>query len=304
MEQWSVRDDRPSYYRPAEDSHAAWLVPALAVALIAAVAAGAYWWQVRGHKAWMAFTGSPPPEATAPSPAAAPVAAAAPQPQPEVRHPLPAPEPQVAAEPLPPLDTSDAMAGRKLADLVGGKAFAELVLPLHLVRRIVATVDNLPRETAPRRLMPLKAVPGAFATKGSGEEAVLDAANFKRYAPYVRVLESVDARALVSTYVRTYPLFQKAYRELGYPKGNFNDRLVEAIDDMLAAPEIGAPIRLMRPKVLYEFSDPDLETRSAGQKILIRMGSANASRVKAKLREIRRELIAAGKRRPAHSSVE
>jgi hypothetical protein len=246
----------------------------------------------------MAFSG-PTPQAAEPVAAAAPAAAPAPQPAPppEVRHPLPAPEPQAAAEPLPALDTSDAMAGRKLADLVGRKAFAEFILPLHLVRRIVATVDNLPRETAPQRLMPLKAVPGAFAARGSGEEAVLDAANFRRYAPYVRVLASVDARTLVSTYVRAYPLFQRAYRELGYPAGNFNDRLIEAIDDMIAAPEIEAPIRLLRPKVLYEFADPDLETRSAGQKVLIRMGAANAAQVKAKLREIRRALIAAGEQR-------
>ena len=296
MEEWTVRDDR-LHPRPVDSSYAAWLVPALAIALIASLAAGAYWWQLRGHKAWLAFTG-PTPQAAEPVAATAPATPAPqPAPPPEVRHPLPAPEPQAAAEPLPALDTSDAMAGRKLADLVGRKAFAELVLPLHLVRRIVATVDNLPRETAPQRLMPLKAVPGAFATRGSGEEAVLDAANFARYAPYVRVLASLDARALVSTYVRAYPLFQKAYRELGYPKGNFNDRLVEAIDDMLAAPEIAAPVALIRPKVLYEFADPDLETRSAGQKVLIRMGAANAARVKAKLREIRRALIAAGEQK-------
>jgi DUF3014 family protein len=297
MEEWTVRDDR-LHPRPVDSSYAAWLVPALAIALIASLAAGAYWWQLRGHKAWMAFTG-PAPQAAEPVAAAAPAAAPAPQPAPppEVRHPLPAPEPQAAAEPLPALDTSDAMAGRKLADLVGRKAFAEFILPLHLVRRIVATVDNLPRETAPQRLMPLKAVPGAFATRGSGEEAVLDAANFRRYAPYVRVLASVDARTLVSSYVRAYPLFQRAYRELGYPAGNFNDRLIEAIDDMVAAPEIEAPIRLLRPKVLYEFADPDLETRSAGQKALIRMGAANAAQVKAKLREIRRALIAAGEQK-------
>ena len=297
MEEWTVRDDR-LHPRPVDSSYAAWLVPALAIALIASLAAGAYWWQLRGHKAWMAFTG-PTPQAAEPVAAAAPAAAPAPQPAPtpEVRHPLPAPEPQAAAEPLPALDTSDAMAGRKLADLVGRKAFAEFILPLHLVRRIVATVDNLPRETAPQRLMPLKAVPGAFATRGSGEEAVLDAANFRRYAPYVRVLASVDARTLVSSYVRAYPLFQRAYRELGYPAGNFNDRLIEAIDDMVAAPEIEAPIRLLRPKVLYEFADPDLETRSAGQKALIRMGAANAAQVKAKLREIRRALIAAGEQK-------
>jgi hypothetical protein len=73
----------------------------------------------------------------------------------------------------------------------------------------------------------------------------------------------------------------------------FNDRLMQAVDDLLAAPEIDTPIEVMQPRVLYEFADPDLETRSAGQKILIRMGKENALRVKAKLWEIRRELVAA-----------
>lgn len=297
MEEWSVRDDRP-HPRPADSSYA-WLVPVLAVALIAGLAAAYAWWQLREQEGWLAPSKTPAAQASAePAPQPAPQAAPQPSPQPEVRHPLPAPEPQPAAKALPTLEMSDSMAREVLVDLMGRKAFAELFLPVHLVRRIVATVDNLPRATLPQRTMPLKAVPGSFVVAGKGEEATLDAANFARYAPYVRVLASVDSRALVSSYVRAYPLFQSAYRELGYPGGHFNDRLMEAIDDMLAAPEVDAPIKLMRPRVLYEFADPDLETRSAGQKILIRMGSANASRVKAKLREIRRELIAASQPRP------
>ena len=34
MEEWSVRDDRPQYYRPEESSHAAWLVPAVVIVLV------------------------------------------------------------------------------------------------------------------------------------------------------------------------------------------------------------------------------------------------------------------------------
>ena len=51
---------------------------------------------------------------------------------------------------------------------------------------------------------------------------------------------------------------------------------------------------LAQPKVLYQFSDPALESLSAGQKTMIRMGPENEAKVKAKLREIRR-LIAAQK---------
>jgi hypothetical protein len=286
-----VHDDRP-YVRPEESSNA-W-VPVLAIALIAGAAAGYAWWQLRGPMGWTLPEDPPPAQAIAePAPAPAPSAPPA-----AAHEPLPEPAPQPAAKALPSLEMSDSMAREQLAELFGRESFARVFLPVHLVRRIVATVDNLPRPTAPRRMMPFKPVPGSFAVAGEGEALVLDDANFERYAPYVRVFGSVDAAALVATYVRAYPLFQRAYRELGYPEGNFNDRLLQAIDDMLAAPEVKAPVQLLRPKVLYEFADPDLETRSAGQKILIRMGGRNAAAVKAKLREIRRELVAASRPRP------
>ena len=67
----------------------------------------------------------------------------------------------------------------------------------------------------------------------------------------------------------------------------FNDRLVEAIDDLLKTPDVTGPIRLVRPKVFFEYADPALEGRSAGQKLLIRMGPDNAAAIKAKLRELR-----------------
>ena len=100
----------------------------------------------------------------------------------------------------------------------------------------------------------------------------------------------VDSARLVAIYFHYYPLFQQAYRDLGYPQGHFNDRLVDAIDHLLATPEMKTPAELVRPKVFYVYADADLESRSAGQKVLMRMGAANAVRVKAKLRDIRAEI--------------
>ena len=59
---------------------------------------------------------------------------------------------------------------------------------------------------------------------------------------------------------------------------------------MLAAPEPVGPIRLVRRDGHYEFVDAELARRSAGQKILLRMGGANAALVKAKLRDIRQQV--------------
>jgi hypothetical protein len=106
----------------------------------------------------------------------------------------------------------------------------------------------------------------------------------------MRVMEQVDTHKLVQTYVHFYPLFQKAYQDLGYPNGYFNDRLVEVIDHLLATPDVPAPVALAQPKVLYEFADPALERLSAGQKMMIRMGPVNESRAKGKLRDIRHAL--------------
>ncbi len=258
--------------------------PLIAVAALVIVAGGAAFY------AWYVNTHTPPP-AVVPPPIAAlpteppPVA----PPPPAIQHPLP--PPAAAAPPLPPLATSDATAQAAAAELFGRDAFARHFVPDALVRNFVVTIDNLPRKTAAVRMWPVRPVSGPFAvTAGNGSFAIAPD-NALRYRPYLMTMEAVEAKRLVATYVRLYPLFQKAYEELGYPNAYFNDRLVQAIDDLLAAPDVAAP-ELVQPKVLYQFADPALEDRSAGQKIMIRMGPANAARVKEKLRAIRKEVVA------------
>lgn len=288
MDPWSVREDDRPYLRPQRNLEF-WL-PALVIAVVVAAAGGYYFVQSRGDLAFD-LPSPTPPEAPAPVAATPPPA---PAPKPAIEHPLDTAA-QAPAPSLPTLENSDSLMRDSVAGLIGRKAFSDSVIPAQLVRRIVATVDNLPRPTAAQRMMPLQPVRGAFAAT-AGESTTIDPANYVRYTPYVRVLESVDAHALVQKYVHAYPLFQRAYEELGYPGQYFNDRLLQAIDDMLAAPEPDGPVALVQPKVLYQFADEDLEGRSAGQKVLLRMGKANELRVKAKLREIRRELIAASRK--------
>ena len=103
----------------------------------------------------------------------------------------------------------------------------------------------------------------------------------------VALVHAVDSKQLVAIYVRFYPLFQQAYRELGYPDGYFNDRLVAVIDHLLATPDVKPPIALVQPKVLYQYADSELEALSAGQKAMLRVGPDNAAVLKAELREIR-----------------
>jgi hypothetical protein len=217
--------------------------------------------------------------AVAPEQAAAP---ASPPAAPSERYPI-APTPA----PMPPLDASDATVLAALATVFGDGTLAAYVQPERVVRRIVVTIDNLPRTTAPPNHWPVKPAMGTFVTEGSSGRMAIAPSNALRYAAYVRLLESVDAARFVEFYRRHYPLFQQAYRELGYPDGNFNDRAVEAIDVLTATPTLPDPPRLVQPKVFLQFADRDLEALPAGQKALLRIGPDNAARVKAKLAEMR-----------------
>ena len=62
---------------------------------------------------------------------------------------------------------------------------------------------------------------------------------------------------------------------------------MEVIDHLLKTPTLRGPVPLKQGRVFYEFADPELESRSAGQKLLLRMGSDNAEVIKKKLRELR-----------------
>ncbi|MBI4996947.1 MAG: DUF3014 domain-containing protein [Rhodocyclales bacterium] len=252
----------------------------LMLAALAAIVAGGIWflWQ------WQSAESIPknievPPVASAPAMPVGPVQ----EEEPSIQHPVEAPP----AEPLPALDESDSALAKAITALVGDKPFGALFIPERLIRHVVATVDNLPREEAPVKVWPVRPVGSWLETTGEGESLTIGPKNAARYGAYVKVVKGLDAQKLAATYRQYYPLFQEAYRDLGYPKGYFNDRLIAAIDNLLATPEATEPLRLVQVKVRYQFADPDLERRSAGQKILLRMGPENARVVKSKLREFR-----------------
>ena len=252
-----------------------WLVVLLVI--LGGIAAAYYYWQTHETP----LPASPPRTEAPPAPEI--------KSEPAIRHPV-----QTApatGKPLPSLSESDPAMLDELTGLFTQKSVEEFFELKEIVRRFVVTVDNLPRQKVPMRYRLFKPVLGKFSATGEGDNFLSSPDNYKRYTSYVWLAEAVDSRKLVAMYVRFYPLFQQEYQNLGYPKAYFNDRLVEAIDDLLAAPEIPGRIKLVRPNVLYQFADPDLEALSAGQNIMIRMGSENATRIKAKLRQIRGELI-------------
>lgn len=260
-----------------------------ALGVLALAAAGTAWWWWQGRPA-----PPPPPVAQGVAPPAGAPSSAEP---PRAEHPIEqAPAANTLAqeaEPLPPLAESDSALRAAISKLVGEKSLLEYFLMRDIASRFAATVDNLARPKLAQKVLPVHGPAGAFVAEGVAGDRVLGADNAARYAAHLRLLEAIDTKQAAALYVHFYPLLQQAYRDLGYPQGHFNDRLVAVIDHLLATPDIEGPVKIVQPKVLYEFADPALEARSAGQKLLLRMGSANATRVKNKLRAFRREITAA-----------
>jgi hypothetical protein len=246
-----------------------WLVGVL---ILASAAVLIYSWRTSRH--------APRPAAVQPAPPP-PVAT-----EPAVQNPVPTPSGPGTA-PLPTLAQSDAPVQQALTGLIGAEPIQQLVRPEQVVRHVVVTVDNLSRKRAAVQLWPVKPVAGQFMIHGDDQHATVDPANYQRYMPYVQVLQMVDTKQLADLYFHFYPLFQQAYQNLGYPNGYFNDRLVETIDNLLQTPDVKGDIALVRPNVMYQYADPALESLSAGQKVLLRMGPDNEAAVKAKLREFK-----------------
>ncbi len=244
---------------------------------------------------WQASLPEPPsvaPVAVEPPPAPQSVTA-----EPAVQYPIEAASAAQAS--TVPLDFADT-----LTDLFGSKAVLSMFQTQDFARRFVATVDNLGRAHAAAQLWPVNPAGGRFIVEQRDGITTISPDNGMRYTPYLLLIETVDMRQVAAAYVRLYPLFQQAYEALGYPRRHFNGRMVAVIDHLLATPHedgplavrlpaINGPIQPERPWVLYEFEDPALESLSAGQKILLRMGPVNQRRVKAKLAEFR-QLVAGG----------
>ena len=243
------------------------------VILGGALAAYYYWEQAQPEPKSVEVTALPPPIAP---------------PKPVLRQVVKIPE---AQSPLPQLGESDSFMLEALAGLMGKESVMKIFRVEQIIHNIVVTIDNLPNQSLPVNATPITPVPGNLVASVADGDMSISPTNAARYTPYVHLAREVNTQKLVGLYLRIYPLFQKSYEELGYPNKYFNDRVIEVIDNLLAAPDIKEPVKLVQPKIVYLYADPDLEGRSIGQRTLMRIGSKNEAKVKTKLQEIRQELL-------------
>jgi hypothetical protein len=199
-------------------------------------------------------------------------------------------EPEVVVEPVPALAESDAFVQRKALAIINNNVLSSSLVQQDLARQFVVFVDNLAQGELTRKVSPLKGPEKLFSVSEITNKVYLNPEGFHRYDAYVDSIAKMDEQTLMATYKQMTPMLEEAFSELGYSNAKFNDRMLQAIKILLAAPIIEDPIELSSISVNYQFVDPNLEALPSAQKLLIRMGPENTRKLKVALRKLESQL--------------
>lgn len=214
-----------------------------------------------------------------------------PEPEPE----LP-PEPEVP--PHPPLMESDSWLRAQITDLVMGAPAIKKMVQENIISNFVVFVDNAAKGEIVRNFSPATEPEGRFkATLVKNNDPdnadltyVLDKSSYKRFDMYADLITALPVEQSRELYETVSPLIEEAYSELGYTENDFDDKLIETIDLLLATPVIDGDIKLVTPSAMYEFADKNLEALSPIQKLFIRMGPDNQRKIIPVLKDIKAQL--------------
>jgi hypothetical protein len=242
------------------------------------------------------LTNSLPPDDLAPAPAPASQPEVSPPaevetlaepeqtPVPETK-PEPAPEP--ARPPLPSLQESDATVRDALADVPLGTAGQQFLLPSNIIERTTSVVYLMAQGEVPYKLMPIARPKATFPITDDGLQVTADPEGHARYDAFAVWIQSLDIESLLAAVDWLLPLFREAWSFYGESESSFDQAVLYALDLIIYTPEVEtSDARLFRKEAVWLYEDPALEALPPIQKQLLRMGSANASAIKAKAREV------------------
>ncbi|MBW2275391.1 MAG: DUF3014 domain-containing protein [Deltaproteobacteria bacterium] len=191
-----------------------------------------------------------------------------------------------APPPLPLLDASDPLVRQLVGALSRRPELARWLSHEELVRRFVASVDNVAEGQSPGSHIAFMRPESRFPALAGNDRIVVGPRAGERYDSVTDVFVSLDARGAAALYQRLKPVIDEAWVELGYPDRDFDETLEAAFAELLATPILQGPVELVPLVLTYAYADPWLEELAPAQKQLLRMGPANQRRVQAKLREL------------------
>ncbi|HXZ36538.1 MAG TPA: DUF3014 domain-containing protein [Thermodesulfobacteriota bacterium] len=195
------------------------------------------------------------------------------------------PQPEVK---IPALDQSDDFVRQMMKNLSPHGKLGEWLKIKNIIRVFVAAVDNIANGKSPRPQLGFLSPGQAFPVGEKGDRIYLDPKGYERFDIITDAIVSFSSSRTVQGYQKLRPLFQEAYRELGYPQKDFHATFIQAMKRIMDTPIVEREVLLKEEGkgLNYVFIDDGLENMSEVQKHLLRMGPKNTKKIQQKVREI------------------
>ncbi|MBC52367.1 MAG: hypothetical protein CMQ34_00875 [Gammaproteobacteria bacterium] len=198
-----------------------------------------------------------------------------------------------AADPLPPLNDSDSAVLTRLAGLEMGASLLRMLTPDDIIRKFVVFTYNVAQGELPQVEYPLRGLEGEVVVEEIDDNLYqMQPATYRRFDNLVDTLVALEPQQAMTVYRALRPLFQEAYAELGLGSGNFDEVLVQAIDQVMSADTAAGPFQLIKPSVMYVYAEGRIEDMSPVEKQLLRLGPENTEKLKGRLPAYRERLQA------------
>ena len=241
-----------------------------AIALSAAVVVAAGAWYITSRK----------------QPQAPPARAVAAAPQATVQERPAAPLVQAAEIDLPPLPQTDPIVRELVTRLSSHPTIAAWLATKGLIANFTLATLTIAEGRTPARLLRPIAPRGRFQTTSSRDGLFVDPRSYERYNPHADAIAALDPAGTASLYLTLKPRIADAYKELGFPDGDFDRVLERAIGVLLQTPSLDEGAMLVPKGVTYAYVDPSLQSLPLAQKQLLRLGPRNGQIIRGKLEEV------------------
>lgn len=196
---------------------------------------------------------------------------------------------QSLVNPPPTLDNSDQQVQLAIDDL--NPALLNWLMPREQIRKWVLTIDLIASGKMPERYLPINYAVPAFKVIEQGDTLTADPSNYQRITPLLKQITTIEPRQFANYYHLWRSVFNTAYHELG-KTGTFDQRLLMAIDQVLAVQPLNQGAALEQPGVFYQYVDPNLQKASAVSHFMWRIGPENTLLLQQYLQRLKYHLLA------------
>ena len=213
---------------------------------------------------------------------------------------LPMESAPIDAGPALSLDDGDALL-KKVAALWSKEALYAKWLDALVIRQLVAATQLVAEGNSPRAAVPFIFIAGPFAVREElakkkkskskipppprEERLFISTPSFARYDGITATFASIDAAAAGEAWAKLEPFCDVAFGEISRPGTRFHDTLRTALAKLLAVQVPEGELEVVPKGAVYAFKDPQLESLTAAQKHLVRMGAKNAQLIQEQLRQ-------------------